>query len=115
MMTSKWVLLAVLLAGFVGANAPVVQADDQLMILYPNQRAKHQFKMDENAANYEARGQAYVDHLYATGGEETMPAPDGFMDESLDVEDTVPVNVDEVADIVKDSAPSLSAPELSAQ
>lgn len=113
-MTSKWVVLAVLAAGCVGAFAPVVQADDQLMILYPNQREKHQLKMDENAANYEARGQAYVDHLYATGGEESMPLPDGFMDESLESSDVIPVDVNEVADIVKESS-ELPEATLSAQ
>ena len=115
MTTSKWVLLVVLAIVSGGSYGSVAQADDQLMILFPQQREKHQNTMDEQAAAYEARGQAFVDHLYATGAEESMPVPEGFMDVSLELGDTVPVNVDEVADIVKESGTSLPAPELSSQ
>jgi hypothetical protein len=77
------------------------QADDQLMNLFPKQRASHQEQMDAYAAHYQERGQAYVDHTYATGGEEPME-PDTLIgdlkDESID---TVPVDAGEVADLVK--------------
>lgn len=77
------------------------QAEEQLMILWPKQRAAHQIVMDDQAAAYKARGQAYVDHLYATGGEEQMPAPD---DVSLtgDIR-PIPINIGQVANIVKDT------------
>ncbi len=77
------------------------QADDQVMNLFPKQRASHQDQMDAYAAHYQERGQAYVDHMYATGGEEPME-PDTLIgelkDESLD---TVPIDTGEVADLVK--------------
>ncbi|MBL8637789.1 MAG: hypothetical protein JNN09_04760 [Alphaproteobacteria bacterium] len=79
-----------------------VQADDQVMNLFPKQRASHQEQVDSYAAHYQERGQAYVDHMYATGGEEPME-PDTLLvgelkDESID---TVPIDTGEVADLVK--------------
>ena len=104
-MVSRLVLMAVL-ALCVAPSA--AQAEEQLLVLWPKQRAAHQEQMDDNAVKYLARGQSYIDHLYATGGEEEMPAPEGFMDEPLEVSDTVPVNVNEVADIIKENDPTLS-------
>lgn len=78
-----------------------VQADDQLMTLFPKQRASHQEQVDVYAGHYQERGQAYVDHLYATGGEEPME-PDTLIGELKDESiDTVPVDTGEVADLVK--------------
>lgn len=75
------------------------RAEERLMVLWPKQRASHQATMDEQSAAYKARGQAYVDHLYATGGEEPMEAAD---DLSLTGEiEPVPINVGQVADMVK--------------
>lgn len=81
------------------------QAEEQLLTLFPKQRAAHQDKMDATQMRYLARGQEYIDHLYATGGEEVMSEPEGFMDE-MDIEesDTVPINVNEVATIIKEDA-----------
>lgn len=83
------------------ATGPV-QADEQVMNLFPKQRASHQEQVDSYAAHYQERGQAYVDHMYATGGEEPME-PDTLLvgelkDESID---TVPIDTGEVADLVK--------------
>ncbi len=90
-------------AGLMAGTALVsgrVMADDQLMILYPHQRESHQNKMDQNALKYQMRGQDYVEHLYATGGEEQISEPDDFM---TDLEtDTVPVDAGQVANIIKD-------------
>lgn len=90
------------LAGFLFAGG--VQADDQLMILFPKQRASHQEQMDAYSAHYLERGQAYVDHLYATGGEEPME-PDSLLVTELkdDPIETVPVDTAEVADLVKEA------------
>ena len=83
-----------------GSVMAPVMADDQLMILYPHQRESHQNKMDQNALKYQMRGQDYVEHLYATGGEEQISEPDDFM---TDLEtDTVPVDAGQVANIIKD-------------
>lgn len=90
--------IAGLVAGIVLISGSAM-AGDQLMVLYPHQRAAHQSKMDENAARYWARGQDYVDHLYATGGEEPMPESDDLLDELDD--NVVPVDVGQVADMVK--------------
>lgn len=83
----------------------VVQADDELLTLFPKQRAAHQEKIDANQMKYLSRGQEYTDHLYALGGEESMSDPEGFMDEvSIEEGDTVPINVNEVATIIKQDA-----------
>lgn len=84
----------------------VAQADEELMNPWPKQRADHQSTIDSKAAEYQSRGYDYVNHQYATGGEEEMPAPEGFMDAPMMENDTVPVNVDEVAKIIKSSTPS---------
>lgn len=77
------------------------QAEEKLMVLWPKQRAAHQIVINDHAAAYKARGQAYTDHLYETGGETPMEAAD---DLSLGGEiDPVPINVGQVADIVKDT------------
>jgi len=70
------------------------------LTLFPKGRAAHQARTDEAAARYETRGQAYVDHLYATGAEEPMSE---LEDLELDLSDdtTVPVDAAEVANIIK--------------
>lgn len=82
------------------ATGPV-QADEQVMNLFPKQRASHQEQVDSYAAHYQERGQAYVDHMYSTGGEEPME-PDILIGELKDESiDTVPIDTGEVADLVK--------------
>lgn len=84
------------------------KAEEKLMVLWPKQRAAHQIVMDDHAAAYKVRGQAYVDHLYATGGEEEMPAAD---DLGLGGEiEPVPINVGQVAAIVKDTQAASTSP-----
>lgn len=96
-MLGKFIMLG---AVAVVLGFPVVsRAEEQLMVLWPKQRGAHQSVMDEQAASYKARGQAYVDHLYATGGEEPMPEND---DLSLTGEiQPLPINIGQVADLVK--------------
>jgi hypothetical protein len=98
-MSSKFLCLAVI---SVLAAGHVAQADDKLMNLYPTSRAKYVEKSEYNAAKYKTRGQQYVDHQYDTGGETPMPEDQDVELESED--DTVPVDVNAVANIVKDSA-----------
>lgn len=81
----------------------VAQADEQLLNLFPQGREKHQSHIDNNQGKYLARGQAYVDHMYATGSEEPMAEPDDAVLESE--ADTIPVDVRDVAKIIKQSAP----------
>ena len=77
-----------------------VQAEEY-MDLWPNQRAKHQVTMDEQAATYKSRGNDYVNHIYASGGEYPIEAPADFQSEvGLDL---YPVDVKQVADIVNES------------
>lgn len=83
---------------------PAVQADDSLMVPWPKQRAAHQIVIDEHKEAYRARGQDYVDHMYATGGEEPMPDAAASIASIGDGLNPKPVNVEEVAEIVKDSA-----------
>ncbi|HNQ91668.1 MAG TPA: hypothetical protein PKI93_01920 [Alphaproteobacteria bacterium] len=79
-------------------------AEGQLLNLWPSQRATYQVNMDARAAEYEARGQAYVDHLYATQGEEEMPPADNLhMDEAGSADQVVEpkdVDMNEVQSIV---------------
>jgi hypothetical protein len=106
-MLSKFVILgAVVMAlGF----SSVAKAEEQLMVLWPKQRAAHQVVMDDHAAAYKARGQAYVDHLYATGGEEQMPPAD---DLSMGGEiQPVPINVGQVAEMVKATEAKVATPD----
>lgn len=85
------------LAGF----ASDVRAEEQLMVLWPKQRASHQGTMDAQAQHYQSRGQQFVDHLYATGGEEPM-APDAeLIPSEIDPQS---VQVDDVARIIRDEA-----------
>lgn len=76
------------------------KAEEQLMELWPNQRAKYVIKSEENAAKYESRGRDYVAHTYATGGEEPSPPPDDFMHETAPEIDPVSVDVNQVSNIV---------------
>ncbi len=81
-----------------------VRADEQLMNLWPNQRASHDQEMGIKAQEYQMRGQEYVDHLYATGGESSLQELDSIHDEAVDLYpmiDPVEVNIDEVANIIK--------------
>lgn len=90
----------------------VAKAEEQLMVLWPKQRAGHQVTMDEQSAAYKARGHAYVDHMYTTGGETPMPYGDEL---SMTGEiEPVPINVGQVADLVKGTE-ARSQPTPSAQ
>ena len=77
--------------------------DDRLMNLYPATRGEYLVKSEDAAARYKARGDAYVEHTYATGGEERIAPPADFMAENEPL-NTVPVDAGQVADIVKESA-----------
>lgn len=79
-------------------------AEDQLLNLFPKQRAEHQAKMDNNEGKYLARGQAYVDHMYATGGEEPMTELED-LDLELGDDSTVAIDTAEVAKIIKQGVP----------
>jgi hypothetical protein len=82
----------------------VSRADEQLLTLFPKQRAAHQAKIDDTTAKYLARGHDYVDHLYASGGEEPMTEME---DMELDIDDsnTVPIDTAEVAKIIQEDKP----------
>lgn len=80
------------------------QAGEQLLNLWPNQRASHAADMEGNAAEYHARGQAYVDKMYSSGGESTSAEPEDLHMGAFDgyPELTpIPINVGEVANIIK--------------
>lgn len=77
---------------------------EELLNLWPNQRSKHQDVMEEQLLKYQARNQDYIDHMYTTQGEEPMPDPEGFMELSDPVLDPTDINVDEVSNIVGQSA-----------
>jgi hypothetical protein len=89
------------LALCLGLLAPLTaHAEEKLMELWPNQRAKHFVQSQDAAARYEARGQNYVDHLYTTGGESPIePAADYMADGQPEI-DPVPVDVNQVSQIV---------------
>jgi hypothetical protein len=57
-------------------SVPAFAADDQVLTLFPQQRASHQETMDSQAAGYEARGQTYVDAMYSSLGEGEDPYAD---------------------------------------
>jgi hypothetical protein len=88
-------------------------AEEKLMVLWPKQRAAHQITMDDQAAAYHARGQAYVDHLYDTAGEEPMPPADDFMGQG-EIQ-PVPINVGRVAEMVKGADANAKVPSPDAQ
>ncbi len=94
---------AIIVISMIGASSPV-QAEEQLMNLWPNQRAKHLSASEDAAAKYKARGQAYVDHMYATGGEEPIAPDTEFVVDSASDVDPVRLNIKQVSDIVKDEA-----------
>lgn len=112
-------VMAVLLAVFGASNAQAAE-----MKLWPNQRANHQAEMHEQAASYKERGQDYVNHTYATGGEEPMPAAENI---SAPRDYSVPgsaaasgnsndikarrVDINEVAEIIKSSGDAVTPPE----
>ncbi|MDD3020949.1 MAG: hypothetical protein PHX61_08245 [Alphaproteobacteria bacterium] len=90
---------SLLMVGSLGARA-----EEQLMNLWPNQRVIHDREMGMQAEEYHVRGQEYVDHLYATGGETPIAESDAIHDVLMDVYpiiDPVDVNIDEVATIIK--------------
>lgn len=93
-------ILTIILLG-ISAVTSSAQADE-LLYLFKNQRAQYQELVDERAAEYKARGQEYVDHLYATNGEESMPEPDNMFPLENLVEREKKVDIDEVAEIVKE-------------
>jgi hypothetical protein len=78
-----------------------VQAEDRLLELWPNQRAKHIIKSQEDAARYEARAHDYVAHTYATGGEVPIEPADDFMADGQPEIDPVPVDVNQISQIVE--------------
>lgn len=80
------------------------KAEEQLMDLWPNQRAKYVIKSEENAAKFESRGRDYTAHLYATGGEEPIAPAGDFMYETEPEIDPVAVDVNQVSDIVGEQA-----------
>ena len=79
-----------------------VRAEEQLMELFPKQRAEHQAKMDNNEGKYLARGHAYVDHMYSAGGEEPMAEME---DLELDDSNTVAVDAGEIAKLITQGVP----------
>ncbi len=79
----------------------VSRADEQLLTLFPKQRAAHQAKIDETTVKYLARGHDYVDHLYATSGEEPMSELEN-MGLEIDESDTVSIDTAEVAKIIQE-------------
>ena len=91
----KYLLVAIFLITPYAAHA-----EERLVDLWPNQRAKHLVKSQENAARYEARAQDYVAHNYATGGEVPIEPADDFMVESQPEIDPVPVDVNQISNIV---------------
>ena len=106
-MLNKFVVLGAMVMAL-GCSS-VAKAEEQLMVLWPKQRAAHQIVMDDHAAAYKARGQTYVDHLYATGGEVELPPAD---DLSMAGEiEPVPINVGQVADMVKATEAASTAPD----
>ena len=76
------------------------KAEEQLMELWPNQRAKYVIKSEENAAKYESRGRDYVAHTYSTGGEEPSQPASDFMHETEPDIEPKPIDVNQVSDIV---------------
>ena len=94
------------------------KAEEQLMELWPKQRATYSIKSEENAAKYEARGRDYAAHTYATGGEEPSVPADDFMHETEPEIVPIPVNVEQVSNIVGKQAdaviedPSKSVPPV---
>ncbi|HPQ50192.1 MAG: hypothetical protein KDJ26_03520 [Alphaproteobacteria bacterium] len=95
----------VFLIGFsILLGAVPVQAEEQLMNLWSNQRLIHNREMDMKSEAYRSRGQDYVDNLYATGGEILISDPEWLHPINLDeypMIEPVPVDVNEVADIIK--------------
>ncbi len=83
------------------------QAEERYMTLWPNQRASHQAEIETDAEKYHARGHAYVDHLYDTGGESDITDPDDLHEMDLELYPAalqpVDVDINEVAGIVKAS------------
>lgn len=102
-----------LMVAVLGFSA-VAQAEEQLMVLWPNQRATHQVNIEEQGAAYKARGEAYVDHLYATGGETSLAPETGSMFSS-DVQ-PVPIDITDVVNMIDqgETATSETAPDTSA-
>lgn len=98
-------LFVILLLLFLVGIAPATHAEEQLMNLWPNQRAAHNAEMEADAAQYQVRRQEYTDHLYTTGGEKPMDELDGLHDIMSDYPsiEPIPVDVGEVADIIKSS------------
>lgn len=125
------VVLTLVLGGAVGVGFDIMvkpaHAEEQLMELWPTQRALHDREMDITAKKYQDRGQEYVDQLYSSHGEKYLPETDGLHNdlELPPMIETEPVDVNEVADMIKgmdnsqssgymptSSAPSVdSAPE----
>ena len=78
--------------------ASAAQAEEQYMNLWPKQRAGHDSVMADHTASYEARGKAYTEHLYATGGEVPMEPDVEFSGGEIQ---PVPINIGQVAEMVK--------------
>ena len=103
----------------IGMTAASTAKAEELMNLWPNQRAAHLNDTEWKIEKYHSRGQEYVDFLYATHGAEPFPAdPDMFTSEpikyptawndtpsiqnNVNAEDVQDVNVDQVQSMIDD-------------
>lgn len=98
-------LCLIVVASFAGF-ASNVRAEEELMVLWPKQRTAHQATMDAQAQHYQSRGKEYVDHLYATHGEEPITPDVELVPSEITPE---PVQVDDVARIIRDKADAAPA------
>ena len=105
-MLNKLIAVSVIVMALGMSSA--ARAEEKLMVLWPKQRAAHSETMADHAAAYEARGKAYTDHLYDTGGEEPSE-PDADFSMGQDIQ-PVPINVGQVAEMVKGAEGTTPAP-----
>lgn len=90
-------------SAFSSAFADSGVQDTPLMNLFPSQRAAHQEQIDAAAFAYHDRGAAYVENLYTNQGEKLLDDDQGLLFlEGGDVSPK-PVNIQEVADIIKEN------------
>lgn len=101
------VVLILVMGGAVGVGSGLIaqpaHAEEQLMDLWPTQRALHDREMEITAKKYQERGQEYVDQLYSSHGEKYLPETDGLHNdlELPPMIETEPVDVNQVADMIK--------------
>lgn len=93
--------LGLIVAGLIAGVASRASADEQLMVLWPKQRASHQELMETQKQHYNARGKEYVDHIYASGGETPVTPDTELVPSEITPQ---PVQVDDVARIIRDEA-----------